>query len=309
MGYGLDATVRSSGLEPVHGRRPGDPGLSARCEDRPWRAQVRAMVGKHVVPRLTHVAALAASGGTVARGLEADRVTSFAFMTLAADLGTLIRVVDALQGDGVALDEVLLHLLAPAARHLGSLWVENRLGFLEVTRATSMLQAVLRHFGREFEDSGSRPSQRRCLLLAPVPGEQHTFGLSLLAAFFRRSGWHVVFDARATEASLVGQLSGTQFDAVGLSASGNRFVDRLPALVDRLRQARLSQDCVFLAGGQASLDHARAGHDIGADAVAQSAADAVLIADRLTIGDASGLPPKSDSSSARVQFSFCEGQP
>ena len=46
--------------------------------------------------------------------------------------------------------------------------------------------------GARLPDAAVRPPEAHRILLLPVPGEQHSFGLLLLAEFFRRAGWHVV---------------------------------------------------------------------------------------------------------------------
>ena len=56
------------------------------------------------------------------------------------------------------------------------------------------LQHVLRGARRRPSSAGASDARRRArsaILLMPLPGEQHTFGLSMLADFFRRAGWNV----------------------------------------------------------------------------------------------------------------------
>ena len=92
---------------------------------------------------------------------------------------------------GATLDLVCLELLAPAARELGRLWEQDECDFMQVTLALCRLHQLLRVLSAEFRGEEVAHELERRILLAPFPGEQHTFGVALVAEFLQRAGWEV----------------------------------------------------------------------------------------------------------------------
>ena len=60
-------------------------------------------------------------------------VRAFAQLVLARDDRPATELVESLQGRGVSVEGLFLHLLAPAARHLGALCDQDLCDFTEVT--------------------------------------------------------------------------------------------------------------------------------------------------------------------------------
>lgn len=245
-----------------------------------WRTQVRDVVTRRVIPSLAERQQRKARPT-----ISHDAVVSFASLVLAAPLAAAATLIEGLLDGGTAFDDVMLHLLAPAARRLGDLWLADRLSFLEVTRGSGVLQALVRQFGPDYESKGPRRQHGRAILLAPVPGEQHVLGLCMLSSFFRRAGWHVVFEPRASAADLLVRLGSEPFDIVGLSASGTRSVDALAEFAAQIRARALGPR--IIAGGELLLERHAGGAALNVDGVARDAPGAVRLADRLTsrVGD------------------------
>lgn len=123
-----------------------------------------------------------------------EDVIPFAELVLHGDDAALRGFVAALRDRGVPIESVFLDLLAPVARYLGELWERDLCSFTEVTVGLGRLQQLLRENSAafaQFDRQGVRVDARRVLLI-PCPGEQHTFGLSLVGEFFHRAGWEVV---------------------------------------------------------------------------------------------------------------------
>jgi len=95
--------------------------------------------------------------------------------------------VEDLMAQGSTVESVFLELLAPAARHLGTLWESDATDFVHVTLAVSRLQRIMRRLGENFADETGQGGGES-VLLTIIPGEQHSFGLSMVAEFFRRAG-------------------------------------------------------------------------------------------------------------------------
>lgn len=274
-------------------RAPGPPYQSFRGKEHDlpivghsdWRRELRKTILSRVVPRLSDygkAADAAAADAVPAAVLTEAQVLHFAELVLAAAVPGLIKYIDALRAEGLSIEAVMLQLMAPAARHLGDLWLEDRLSFLDVTAGLGRLQGVMRALGPDFDGDTPGLIHGKKILLAPVSGEQHIFGLSVVAAFFRRAGWDVTFEPRIAFEDLLILVRAERFTAIGISVANDKFIDTLPGQVEALRRASLNENVTLLAGGPAFLIDPDLGKQIGVDAVACDATEAVQMAEALS---------------------------
>ncbi len=249
-----------------------------------WRRELRKTILSRVVPRLSEIVK---DGDSVAAVeppvvLAPEQVVEFAELVLAASVPSLIKHIDALRSEGLAVEAVLLQLLAPAARHLGDLWLEDKLGFLDVTSGLGRLQGIMRALGPDMDGEQPGIIHGKKVLLAPVWGEQHIFGLSVVAAFFRRAGWDVTFEPRIAFEELLILVRAQRFTTIGLSVANDKYTDVLPKQIKALRSASLNEHVTILAGGAAFSMDPDLQKLIGADAVASDATEAVQMAEALS---------------------------
>lgn len=190
----------------------------------------------------------------------------------------LDRAVDRLTAGALSLDRLLLDLLAPAARRLGTMWEDDTCDFLVVTEGLGRLQALARRLCATLEKAAS-PSGRRILLM-PCPGEIHVFGLSLLASFFREAGWDVTIlnSAGADPASVV---TIDWFDVVGVSVSCDVHAPALKALLPALRRASQNPSLFVMVGGPYFTWSGASASEVGADAYAPDAWSAPDLAEAM----------------------------
>ena len=249
-----------------------------------WRRELRKTILSRVVPRLSNIVrdAEAAAIALPAPGPTEAQVVHFTGLVLAAAVPKLIQYIDELRSEGLADEAVLLRLMAPAARRLGDLWLEDRLSFFDVTAALGRMQGVMRALGADGDGEASGVIHGKKVLLAPVAGEQHIFGLAVVAAFFRRAGWDVTFEPRISPEDLLVLVRAERFTAIGLSVASDRFVDPLCRQIDALRGASLNRGVTMLAGGPSFLHDPDLQARVGVDAVARDATEAVQMAEALS---------------------------
>ncbi|KMO20278.1 cobalamin-binding protein [Methylobacterium platani JCM 14648] len=180
----------------------------------------------------------------------------------------------ALVEDGMSLEEVLVGLMAPTARHIGRLWEEDACDFVQVTTAMARLRRLVHDLETLCLDPLPVDPASRRVLLVPAPGETHTFGLTLAAHFFAEAGWEVTtsFDTRPADA--LERLRAEWFDVVGLSLSCDVCLDRLAAAVPMLRRASRNRDLRVVVGGPAFHGRPDRVRLVGADAAVDDAREA-----------------------------------
>ena len=213
---------------------------------------------------------------------EADR---FIGMVLAENRDAQWQFLCDLRNDGLDPESIFLDVMTPAIRHLGDLWDDDRMSFIDVTTKASHMQQMMRRLGAEWQAQGSSCGNRR-ILLAPAPGEQHTFGLFLLAEMFLKAGWDTVVEPAASRENLCDCVALQSFDAIGLSAGSERTLPTLTSCVEDMRNAGFNKHMRVFLGGRAFQISASSLDGYGADMIETDGRLAVRKADVLCpLGD------------------------
>jgi methanogenic corrinoid protein MtbC1 len=275
-GQPLEDDEPSGMMESLSKRRDGHRGgLSAELAD--------AVEGQ-VVPRLLLAhrgQAEALALDDLAWDLDPDVITAFSHHVLSEDVEGLLQRVEALQARGIPLESVYLDVLAPVARHLGDLWNEDLCDFTAVTVGLWRLQQLVRRLSPCFLQESEGSEQGRRALLVPAPGEQHTFGLGMVADFFRRAGWDVWSGAPSNAQEIARIVRGEWFAVVGISVGCERNVEGLASAIHAIRRASRNRSIGVLVGGSVFVEHPEFVALIGADASAHDGRQAVTQAEAL----------------------------
>ncbi len=258
----------------------------ARCD---WPRQRLSLltqtIEQEIVPRLVLARSAAPAHpvqpppGTVP--VAPEEIGELARLAIAHDPAAAVAFIAAVLARGTTLETVYLDLLAPAARRLGDMWNEDLCDFTQVTMGVWCLHQLLRETGNNVPDPLLRRENDRRILLVPVPGEQHTFGLAMVATMFRRSGWTVWSEPLASSNDLVGIVRNEWFSVVGFSLSSPSRLEALATNIRRVRRASRNPAVGILVGGQVFLERPELVVMVGADATAVDARQATLQAESL----------------------------
>lgn len=180
---------------------------------------------------------------------------AFAILVLSSDSNLIMDQVQGLLDRGVGLRRIYLDLLAPVARKLGEFWEADRCSFTDVTLGLSRLQLVLREVGRRNGELQQRSTAKHRIFLVPAPGEQHTFGLSMVEEYFLHAGWETASDHTPTASSVLHTVSTQKIDVIGFSIGYGGQIRALMDLVKQARKAALNQDMAVMVGGKFVVDH------------------------------------------------------
>ncbi len=175
-----------------------------------WRPSLVASIPPHfsaavaaeVIPRLRLAHAAPAMDLPAELLPDAADVEALSMLLVRHDVAGAEAYVEALSQAGTAMERLFLDLLAPSARLLGDWWASDRCDFATVTLGTMHLRRMQRDLAPRLIAGGEARlrSEAHKVLLVPLPGEQHVFGLDMVASFFRRAGWQArVAPLRAVE--------------------------------------------------------------------------------------------------------------
>lgn len=247
--------------------------------------QIAGMIGGEIIPRLlmAHQPAEPAAPRSVTYqyGVTDDEVEWFAQLSLVRETPELVEQIERFWARGVPLDSLCLTLLAPAARKLGQYWESDACDFMDVTLGLHRLQQVLREVSSRPEAPLADMVHAPSALFAPVPGEQHTFGLALVEEFFRRGGWRTERLTETTPDSLVQRVRLGRFDLVGLSVSNEGELEDTSRLIRSLRRAARSGALHVMVGGRIFTEQPHLATMVGADLTAADGLQAVRKARKL----------------------------
>lgn len=206
-----------------------------------------------------------------------DQIARFCTLLLAPSGQDVAPHVLGLLDEGVSVEGLLLDLLTPAARHLGTLWEEDECDFVQVTLGLNRLQTVARDLCGLMERDGL-PEHGRRVLLAGCPQETHLFGLALVASFFRDAGWAV---SRAESPQAVEIARDEWFDVIGLTLSCEVFLPAMAETIAVLRKVSRNPGVRILVGGSLFLRQPEQVARVGADATAADGRLAPKVAESL----------------------------
>ncbi len=208
---------------------------------------------------------------------EVERFTELLLRGLEPAAAHLLQRIES----GAALDALCLGLLAPAARRLGELWNADLCDFTAVTIGLGRLHALLRGLSSNLRLPAATQADGRSALFAPVTGEQHTFGLTMVCDFFRSAGWDVWGNSPADPESVLVLVRDHRFDVIGLAIGNDRSTQALAELIRAVRKSSRNRAVLVLVGGPLLVVRPEVCAQVGADATAPDASQAMLAAERL----------------------------
>jgi MerR family transcriptional regulator, light-induced transcriptional regulator len=252
------------------------------------REQLDLLIQGEIIPRLMMALGTGKAAPEVSDDLiptiNQSTVDDFASLMRRQDTSAADAFVVSLRESGINLDQIYLELMAPAARALGEMWDDDKADFVEVTLALSRLHRMVRATAGEplgADDTRPLAATNLSVLLAPTPGETHTFGLTLLGEYFRQGGWDTVVDPALSRDKLVTLVRRNTFDVVGLTLAHERLVPELVDTISELRQASARKALVIMVGGAVFANKLVSVADVNADGWAVDARGAVRTATKL----------------------------
>jgi methanogenic corrinoid protein MtbC1 len=216
---------------------------------------------------------------------SSEEVSALARLVLEHDASRATELVESLYCGGMTQEAVYLDLLGPTARYLGEMWEADLCDFIEVTIGLNRLHQVLRRLSRFVQPPeqacSCEPKIDRRILLALAPGEQHSFGLSMVEEIFRCAGWDVCGGLMSSKQNLPSLVNQEWFDAAGISAGSECRLDALTNCICAIRAESLNQRIGILVGGPFFIGHPELVSVVGADSTAGDAWQAVSEAEHL----------------------------
>jgi excisionase family DNA binding protein len=194
---------------------------------------------------------------------------------VAGDEGGAWTIVESALASSQNPDSVLLELLAPALREIGTQWERGALSVADEHRASAVAERLVARLGARFAPRGVH---RGVVILAAVPDELHGLPVAMAANLLRWRGFEVVelgantpsealIDAVHKERALLG---------IGLVCTTSAAARSAARCIEELRDAGIDGVPILLGGaGVRDAAHARR---LGADVFTGRRADSLVSA-------------------------------
>ena len=197
-----------------------------------------------------------------------------------------VTYLESLRERGLSLDVLHQDLLEPTARHLGDLWNQDHLDFLDVTIGVARLQRMVHYFARL--DQIPPYDEMRRVLVVQTPGELHSFGITVIRRFLTAGGWNVRTDAHMSAEQIEEAVANEWFGVAGFSLAGETHIEQLADVIAHVRKASRNPNIGIMVGGPAFVANPNLVGQVGADGMATNGPTAVILAKKLL---ASSLVP------------------
>ena len=209
--------------------------------------------------------------GTRATGKAPSRARLEARLVASDEAGAWDVLEEAL-ASGMEPDQVLLELVGPALRSIGTLWEQGRLSVADEHRASSVAARLISRLGARFARRGHK---RGTVILAAAPGDLHGFPVSIAANLLRWRGFDVVELGADTPSDALAETAAGEPDlvAVGIACTAGGSPQAARRAIAALRKS--VPNVPVLIGGAAVADAAHA-RRLGADVFTGRLADEVV---------------------------------
>ena len=261
--------------------RQGAWSRATRHENQERRSILTRTVELDVIPLLLKAHARPVVPAVAPLLVTAAHVADLVGLVLSRGEPATVAFVEAMHDGGAAAESLYLDLLAPAARRLGEMWEDDTCDFTEVTIGLWRLQNAMRELSPSFLASAEVRTNGPRVLLVPLPGEAHSFGLSMVYEFFRRAGWNAWSGPVASSADLRAMVRREWVEVIGFSLACDEKLDVVRAEIRSVRRASRNPALGVLVGGPGFTANPLLAAQVGADGTATDGRQAVLQAQAL----------------------------
>jgi MerR family transcriptional regulator, light-induced transcriptional regulator len=202
-----------------------------------------------IIPKIVLALRSSPKAPEAAKQESLNSIGQFAALVLGDEDAAAFAFVREMMAHGTPVESIFLDLLAPTAQHLGELWESDATDFANVTLGVGRLQLIMRQLGDVFFERANPSDSGESALLTTIPGEQHSFGLSMVAEFFRRAGWNLCTGPFSSHQELKSLVHNHWFDVVGFSVSSDRRLEELKQDIHDIRHDSRNRNVGIMLGG------------------------------------------------------------
>ena len=210
---------------------------------------------------------------------------SFLGAVLAADRDRADAIIDEAHAAGTPVHDIYLGVFQPVLRETGKLWQQNEATVAQEHYVTGFVRRIMGRMLDRIAAPGGKRQRKKSVVAASVGEELHDIGIRMVADFFEMDGWDVYYTGANTPVKCILETArDRKADAVALSITMPSRLPEVQYLIRSLRADAGTAHVQIIIGGYPFAILPDLWKQVGADAYAAGADDAVTAANRLIAG-------------------------
>ncbi|MDA7423363.1 cobalamin B12-binding domain-containing protein [Thalassococcus lentus] len=185
---------------------------------------------------------------SAAQSLRGSVVRKLVKSTLRDGAFNAEMLLNDLEDNRLAPDQIVDIYIPAAARELGVMWCDDMIGFAKVTIATARLQGLLTLLAPPWSAKPAVSNEAVNTLLVLQANDSHTLGPHVATAQLRRLGASVRLLFGPDEGTLARVLEDEHYDLVMFSCSRTDALATIAKMVKRIRAEREKSPPIALGG-------------------------------------------------------------
>jgi methanogenic corrinoid protein MtbC1 len=193
------------------------------------------------------------------------------------------KIIADAMASAVPVKDLYLHVFVPVLRETGRRWLIQELSVAEEHYITASVTAEIAHLHDRFIAANRHvPPRGKTVVVASVERDLHEIGIRMVADFFEMDGWDTYYIGPNTPAlSLLHAARDRDADVIAISCTIPSFLSTVHYLIRSLRADPSTAQAKIIVGGHPFTVDPELWKQLGGDAYAQDAAEAVAAAHRL----------------------------
>jgi methanogenic corrinoid protein MtbC1 len=184
----------------------------------------------------------------IADGVTGALAVSYLDAALAGDRGSATRMAVHALDDGLSMQDLYLHVIAPAQAEVGRLWLTGRVTVGQEHVATSVTQSVLGALSPRIERT---ERVGLSVVVAAVGPELHEIGVRMVSDHFEMGGWDTIYlGANTPLGAIIAAVEGSRPDVIALSATMAPHLTDLRMAVEAVRRTEAGRSAKIIVGGR-----------------------------------------------------------
>jgi len=204
---------------------------------------------------------------------------------LAGERDQADTIIDDALTSGTTVSEIYLQIFQPVLRETGRLWQQNEASVAQEHYATGLIRQIMARMHDRIAALGRKRLRKKSVVTSSVGEELHDIGIRMVADFFEMDDWDVYYTGANTPVKCILEAVRDQkADAVALSITMPSRLPEVQYLIRSLRADKATAHVKIIIGGYPFSILPDLWKQVGADAYAAGADDAVAAANRLLAG-------------------------
>lgn len=198
---------------------------------------------------------------------------------LSSDRHAASELILASAAQGMSVMDIYLHVFQPAQLEIGRLWQTNQVSVAQEHYCTAVTQMIMSQLYPQILAS---EKNGQTVVATSVSQELHEIGIRMVADSLEFSGWDAYYlGANTPASSIIRTIQEKRAGLIAISATIPMHVSKVTDLIAQIRSSSFAFPYKILVGGYPFNVSPTLWRQVGADAHARDAREAVLVAQQL----------------------------